>query len=183
MRSTKKRTASATDSGKTKFRENKRDTDETLSHSTKRISRERKVERTHHTDSPAFDFDDKVLQTVKVKYNREYGKGGNKVDFKNKEFSKRDGHSKKQISEKEDRDKENQGSATDTDTEPKVRRLPSRVLDKSGKKVRVIRKELIRGSVEKGDQVKRKRAMKIDPYDASNKRLDDTPYQKGENFK
>ncbi|KAF3340554.1 GTP-binding protein EngB [Carex littledalei] len=174
LRSTKKRTASATDSSKTKLRENKRDTNETLSQSTKRISRERKVERTH-TDSPAFDFDDKVLQTVKVKYNREYGKGGNKVDFKNKEFSKRDVHSKKQISEKEDGDKENQGSATATDTEPKVRRLPSRVLDKSGKKVRVIRKELTRGSVEKGDQVKRKRVIKIDPYDASNKRLDDTP--------
>lgn len=200
----KKGKAPGTDysNNKTKLRDNKRDQNQPPYGKEEKVRRtelgqasERKSRR-ERTESEAFHFDDTVLKTVKRKHNREYGQGGKlqgkkeRINFRNEEFSRRDNihskkefskgkvHSKDEISEEEDKDKENQGPVS----ELKVQRLPSRVLDKTGKKVRVNRKELRTGSVEKGDQVKRKRVIKIDPYDESNKRLDDTPLVKGEHF-
>jgi hypothetical protein len=155
-------------------------------------SKRKEKEDKAHTDSKAFDFDDTVLETAKRKHTRQYGPRGKhpgkkeKTNFANEEFSKRDKiHSRKQISkrmveisEEEDERKENQGHVP----EPKIQRSSSRVLEKTGKKVRVNRKELGTGSVEKGNQVKRRRVIKIDPYDQSNKRLDDTPLLEGDHL-
>ncbi|XP_072996542.1 uncharacterized protein [Typha latifolia] len=62
----------------------------------------------------------------------------------------------------------------DETTEQKVRKFPSRVLDKTGKKIRVSKKNSEDGSAEISAPKKRKRVIRIDPYDISNKRLDDT---------
>ncbi|XP_073114526.1 uncharacterized protein [Elaeis guineensis] len=59
--------------------------------------------------------------------------------------------------------------------EKKQIRLQTRVLDKTGKKMRINRKASGDGSAESSaPPKKRKRVIKIDPYDISNKRLDDT---------
>ncbi|KAJ4752628.1 P-loop containing nucleoside triphosphate hydrolases superfamily protein [Rhynchospora pubera] len=189
---------------KTKLRETKRDKKETLSSiahgkeekvryrlsqasesvpSVKEFSSERKFRRIP-TESKALTFEERLLRTVKIKHNREYGKGkkhqGNKekVDLEY-QFLKRDNNSKKEISKgkadlkdknlEEDEDKENQGHIS----KPKLQRS-SRVLDKTGKKIRVNWKKLGSRSEEKSE-LKRKRLIKIDPCDNSNKRLDDTP--------
>ncbi|KAJ4818231.1 P-loop containing nucleoside triphosphate hydrolases superfamily protein [Rhynchospora pubera] len=189
---------------KTKLRKTKRDKKETLSSiahgkeekvryrlsqasesvpSVKEFSSERKFRRIP-TESKALTFEERLLRTVKIKHNREYGEGkkhqGNKekVDLEY-QFLKRDNNSKKEISKgkadlkdkilEEDEDKENQGHIS----KPKLQRS-SRVLDKTGKKIRVNWKKLGSRSEEKSE-LKRKRLIKIDPYDNSNKRLDDTP--------
>nr|CAD1817490.1 unnamed protein product [Ananas comosus var. bracteatus] len=62
--------------------------------------------------------------------------------------------------------------------EQKIYRSPSRVLDKTGKKIRVSRKgSSDESNAETSAPKKRKRVIKLDPYDISNKRLDDTPRQ------
>ncbi|XP_065016180.1 uncharacterized protein LOC103992524 isoform X2 [Musa acuminata AAA Group] len=59
--------------------------------------------------------------------------------------------------------------------EQKHRRYQTRVLDKYGKKTRINRKALADGTEEIGRPLKKKkRVIKIDPYDISNKRLDDS---------
>ncbi|CAL9127828.1 unnamed protein product [Musa textilis] len=59
--------------------------------------------------------------------------------------------------------------------EQKHRRYLTRVLDKSGKKIRINRKALADGTEETSrPPKKKKRVMKIDPYDISNKRLYDS---------
>lgn len=64
--------------------------------------------------------------------------------------------------------------------EQKIYRSPSRVLDKTGKKIRVSRKgSSDESNAETSAPKKRKRVIKLDPYDISNKRLDDTPRQSG----
>lgn len=60
-------------------------------------------------------------------------------------------------------------------TEKKQMRLQTRVLDKTGKKMRINTRTSGDGSAESSaPPKKRKRVIKIDPYDISNKRLDDT---------
>ena len=60
--------------------------------------------------------------------------------------------------------------------EQKAVRRQTRMLDKSGKKIRVGQTRSDEGSAEKDAPVKKKkRVMKIDKYDISNKRLDDSP--------
>ncbi|CAM0877247.1 unnamed protein product [Alopecurus aequalis] len=62
-------------------------------------------------------------------------------------------------------------------TEEKPRPRPTRVLDKTGKKLRVFRKDSVSDSEEIAPPKKRKR-MKLDRYDTSNKRIEDaTPKQ------
>jgi hypothetical protein len=64
-------------------------------------------------------------------------------------------------------------------TEEKPRARPTRVLDKSGKKLRVFKKDSVSDSEEIAPPKKRKR-MKLDRYDTSNKRIEDaTPKQDG----
>ncbi|XP_008810571.2 uncharacterized protein LOC103721955 [Phoenix dactylifera] len=59
--------------------------------------------------------------------------------------------------------------------EKKQIRLQTRVLDRTGKKMRINRKASDDGSAESSaPPKKRKRVIKIDPYDISNKRLDNT---------
>ncbi|PKU62223.1 hypothetical protein MA16_Dca011516 [Dendrobium catenatum] len=66
------------------------------------------------------------------------------------------------------KDGENQNS------EQKPIRRPTRVLDKTGKKIRVQTKAMEKGSTETSVSKKTtRRVIKIDPYDISNKRLDD----------
>ncbi|KAJ8461082.1 hypothetical protein OPV22_034008 [Ensete ventricosum] len=61
--------------------------------------------------------------------------------------------------------------------EQKHQRYQTRVLDKSGKKIRISRKALADGTEETGRPLKKKkRVIKIDPYDISNKRLDDSVF-------
>ncbi|KAG1338125.1 hypothetical protein COCNU_04G004310 [Cocos nucifera] len=67
--------------------------------------------------------------------------------------------------------------------EKKQIRLQTRVLNKTGKKTRINRKASGDGSAESGaPPQKRKRVIKIDPYDISNKRLDDTIPNNGRYF-
>ncbi|VAI38899.1 unnamed protein product [Triticum turgidum subsp. durum] len=62
-------------------------------------------------------------------------------------------------------------------TEEKPRARPTRVLDKTGKKLRVYKKDSVSDSEEIAPPKKRKR-MKLDPYDTSNKRIEEaTPKQ------
>lgn len=62
-------------------------------------------------------------------------------------------------------------------TEEKPRPRTTRVLDKTGKKLRVFKKDSVSDSEEIAPPKKRKR-MKLDPYDTSNKRIEDsTPKQ------
>ncbi|WOK96704.1 hypothetical protein Cni_G05411 [Canna indica] len=59
----------------------------------------------------------------------------------------------------------------------KHQRFQTRVLDKSGKKIRVNRKALAGDTAETSRPLKKKkRVIKIDPYDISNKRLDDSAF-------
>lgn len=74
------------------------------------------------------------------------------------------------ISEDDTKKKSNSSQLTET----KHERFQTRVLDKSGKKIRVNRKAL--GNAPAGTNLpvrKKKRGIRIDPYDTSNKRLDD----------
>uniref|UniRef100_A0ACD6A9H6 Uncharacterized protein n=1 Tax=Avena sativa TaxID=4498 RepID=A0ACD6A9H6_AVESA len=57
-------------------------------------------------------------------------------------------------------------------TEEKPRARPTRVLDKTGKKLRVFKKDSVSDSEEIAPPKKRKR-MKLDRYDTSNKRIED----------
>jgi hypothetical protein len=64
-------------------------------------------------------------------------------------------------------------------TEEKPRARPTRVLDKTGKKLRVFKKDSVSDSEEIAPPKKRKR-MKLDRYDTSNKRIEDaTPKEDG----
>lgn len=65
--------------------------------------------------------------------------------------------------------------------EQKHRRYQTRVLDKYGKKTRINRKALADGTEETDRPLKKKkRVIKIDPYDISNKRLDDSVSNNGQ---
>ncbi|KAI4985952.1 hypothetical protein ZWY2020_018582 [Hordeum vulgare] len=80
-----------------------------------------------------------------------------------------------------DFDEHDEGSRKSDDsrqnTEEKPRARPTRVLDKTGKKLRVYKKDSVSDSEEIAPPKKRKR-MKLDPYDTSNKRIEDaTPKQ------
>ncbi|VAI24022.1 unnamed protein product [Triticum turgidum subsp. durum] len=80
-----------------------------------------------------------------------------------------------------DLDEHDAGSRKSDDSqqnaEDKPRARPTRVLDKTGKKLRVYRKDSVSDSEEIAPPKKRKR-MKLDPYDTSNKRIEDaTPKQ------
>ncbi|CAL9150757.1 uncharacterized protein LOC135617741 [Musa acuminata AAA Group] len=76
-----------------------------------------------------------------------------------------------EVSEKHAGKKDN----ADPIAEQKHRRYQTRVLDKYGKKTRINRKALADGTEEIGRPLKKKkRVIKIDPYDISNKRLDDS---------
>uniref|UniRef100_A0A0D9W0P0 EngB-type G domain-containing protein n=1 Tax=Leersia perrieri TaxID=77586 RepID=A0A0D9W0P0_9ORYZ len=61
--------------------------------------------------------------------------------------------------------------------EEKPRPRRTRVLDKSGKKIRVVKKDSVSDTEEALPPKKRKR-MKLDPYDTSNKRLEDSTANK-----
>ncbi|RRT50658.1 hypothetical protein B296_00051589, partial [Ensete ventricosum] len=68
--------------------------------------------------------------------------------------------------------------------EQKHQRYQTRVLDKSGKKIRISRKALADGTEETGRPLKKKkRVIKIDPYDISNKRLDDSVFINAGHFR
>lgn len=77
---------------------------------------------------------------------------------------------KEELSEQNSKSK---GGSNQVAEEKPVRRL-TRVLDKTGKMIRVAQKRSDDGSAEKVAPVKnKKRGIKLDPYDISNKRLDD----------
>lgn len=82
-----------------------------------------------------------------------------------------------EVSEKHAGKKDN----ADPIAEQKHRRYQTRVLDKYGKKTRINRKALADGTEEIGRPLKKKkRVIKIDPYDISNKRLDDSVSNNGQ---
>lgn len=85
--------------------------------------------------------------------------------------------------ELEELDKPLTKDGEDQISEQKPIRRPTRVLDKTGKKIRVETKPMVNGSTEASVSKKTtKRVIKIDPYDISNKRLDDGVPKIGQYF-
>jgi len=112
---------------------------------------------------------------------------GNSVASKAKKFdaTKEVRRTKKGGAKEVDLDEEAADSKKSDDSgliteEEKPRPRLTRVLDRTGKKIKPAKKVVVPDTEEPAPPKKRKR-MKLDPYDTSNKRIEDSPIQDGTN--
>jgi hypothetical protein len=97
------------------------------------------------------------------------------------EFRLKKGGAKDAGSDEQDLDGKNSDESLSITKEKKPRPRLTRVLDQTGKKVKPSKKDVVPDSEEPAPKKKRKR-MKLDPYDTSNKRIDESsPIQDGAN--
>ncbi|KAL6893828.1 hypothetical protein ACP4OV_007926 [Aristida adscensionis] len=98
---------------------------------------------------------------------------GKKFD-ESTEVRRKRGGSKEVDLEQEVADNKKSDESSHITEEEKPRPRLTRVLDRTGKKIKPAKKDVVPDSEEPTPPKKRKR-MKLDPYDTSNKRIDDSP--------